>query len=369
MMTERLIDKPTVLTLDAGGTNFVFSAIRDSISVANPVTLPSNANSLDGCLGSMVKGFDAVIGQLDKSPDAISFAFPGPADYPNGIIGDLGNLPCFRGGVALGPMLQERYGVPVFINNDGDLFAYGEAIAGLLPQVNKMLDDAGSPKRYRNLLGVTLGTGFGAGIVVNNQLFIGDNSAGAEIWLMRNPIDTDCFVEEAVSIRAIQRIYRKNSRCQEAEELTPKDIFDIIEGKRDGDLVAAKLSFQIFGVALGDALANALTLTDSIVAIGGGLSNAYKYFAPAMMNQLNGKISSVKGEEVNRLEVGVFDLENEEQREQFCSSSLRKVQVPFSQIQVSYDPQKRVGIGLSQLGTSQAVSVGAYAYAVNKLKR
>ena len=100
---------------------------------------------------------------------ALSFAFPGPADYPNGIIGDLKNLPAFRGGVPLGPLLAETFGAPVFINNDGDLFAYGEAMAGLLPEVNGMLEAAGSPKRFRNLLGVTLGTGFGAGLVLETR--------------------------------------------------------------------------------------------------------------------------------------------------------------------------------------------------------
>ena len=59
---------------------------------------------------------------------------------------------------------------PVIINNDGDLFAYGEAMAGFLPKVNSMLADAGSPKRYRNLFAVTLGTGFGGGIVRDGQL-------------------------------------------------------------------------------------------------------------------------------------------------------------------------------------------------------
>ena len=71
---------------------------------------------------------------------AISFAFPGPADYPNGIIGGyLPNFPSFREGVALGPFLQEKFGVPVFINNDGDLFAYGEALGGTLPEVMQSL--------------------------------------------------------------------------------------------------------------------------------------------------------------------------------------------------------------------------------------
>ena len=112
---------------------------------------------------------------------AISFAFPGPADYPAGIIGDLPNLPAFRGGVALGPMLEAKFGLPVFINNDGDLFAYGEATAGFLPWVNDQLAQAGSPRRFENLVGVTLGTGFGGGIVRRGELLTGDNSMAAEI--------------------------------------------------------------------------------------------------------------------------------------------------------------------------------------------
>ena len=65
---------------------------------------------------------------------------------PNGIIGDLGNLPGFRGGVALGPMLEDKFGIPIFINNDGDLFVYGEAIAGFLPYVNGLLEAGRQPQ-------------------------------------------------------------------------------------------------------------------------------------------------------------------------------------------------------------------------------
>ena len=50
---------------------------------------------------------------------------------------NLPNFPAFRGGVALGPFLKEKFGIPVFINDDGNLFAYGEALAGILPSVNE----------------------------------------------------------------------------------------------------------------------------------------------------------------------------------------------------------------------------------------
>ncbi|HOK86660.1 MAG TPA: ROK family protein, partial [Tenuifilum sp.] len=265
-------DNRVVLTLDAGGTNFVFSAIRGMERIGEPITLPSNGDNLDKCLSGIIDGFSSLMNGLTEKPVAISFAFPGPADYPNGIIGDLGNLPAFRGGIALGPMLEDRFHLPVFINNDGDLFAYGEAIAGFLPYVNQLLAESGSNKRYRHLLGITLGTGFGAGLVVDGNLFIGDNSAGAEIWLVRNAIDPDCFAEEGASIRAVQRVYHSYSKHSHGKPITPKDIYEVLEGKQEGDLVAARLAFQTLGVVVGDAIANAVTLTDSLVVIGGGLS-------------------------------------------------------------------------------------------------
>src|ERR1700722_8527379 len=200
-------DKRIVMTLDAGGTSFRFAAVRGNQPVTKTVVLPSNGDNLDRCLANIIEGFTRVKAQCPKPPVAISFAFPGPAYYPNGIIGDLGNLPGFRGGVALGPMLAKKFGIPVFLNNDGDLFAYGEAIAGFLPYVNGLLKKSGSTKRYKNLLGVTLGTGFGGGIVRDGQLFIGDNSIAGEVWLLRNKLAPEMNAEEGASIRAVRRVY------------------------------------------------------------------------------------------------------------------------------------------------------------------
>src|ERR1039458_8866472 len=181
-------DRRIVMTLDAGGTNLKFGALRGGETLVEGLSIPSEADNLDGCLSAIVRGFESVKRALPEPPAAISFAFPGPADYPRGIIGDLPNLPAFRGGVALGPMLEEKFGIPVFINNDGDLFVYGEAIAGFLPYVNGLLEEAGSPKRYKNLFGVALGTGFGGGIARDGELFPGDNSMAGEVWLLRNKL-------------------------------------------------------------------------------------------------------------------------------------------------------------------------------------
>ena len=122
--------------------------------IVEPVTYPSNSDNLDRCLATMVRGFEEIISRLDSAPVAISFAFPGPADYRAGIIGGyLPNFPSFRDGVALGPFLRQRFGIPVFINNDGDLFAFGEANAGALPEINARIKAMGGKRHMcRNIL-------------------------------------------------------------------------------------------------------------------------------------------------------------------------------------------------------------------------
>jgi glucokinase len=366
MQTDR--DQRTVMTLDAGGTNFVFSAIRANQEVVQPITLPSNAHDLKLCLGTIVAGFTQLEKALADRPVAISFAFPGPADYPAGIIGDLGNLPAFRGGgVALGPMLHEKFGLPVFLNNDGDLFAYGEAIAGFLPYVNEQLKAGGSPKRYENLFGITLGTGFGGGIVRKGQLFIGDNAAAAEIWVMRKKLHPAAFVEEGASIRAVQRVYMAHCRVKPATPPTPKEIYEYACGAGQGDRQAAIAAFEEMGEVVGDALANAMTLIDGLVVIGGGLSAASAVFLPRLVAELNGTIETLDGKHIPRMEMKAFNLEDAADRAAFVRGDVREITVPNSQCKLLYDPLKRIGVGISRLGTSRAVAIGAYAFALHAL--
>jgi glucokinase len=360
-------DQRVVMTLDAGGTNFVFSAMQANKEVVAPITLPSNGHDLTQCLATIVDGFTQVRNVLQQPPVAISFAFPGPADYPAGIIGDLANLKAFRGGVALGPMLREKFGLPVFINNDGDLFAYGEAIAGLLPEVNGRLAAHGSAKRYNNLFGITLGTGFGGGIVRRGELFIGDNAAAGEIWVVRNKLHNRSFAEEGVSIRAVQRVYLDHAKVRHPQTPTPEEIYHFACGWEGGDQAAAVRAFAELGETVGDALANAISLIDGLVVIGGGLAGAAALFLPKVVEEMNGAIETLQGARVPRMEMQVFNLEDEQQLAAFLQGQQREIFVPGTDKTVIYDGFKRIGIGLSRLGTSRAVAVGAYAFALHVL--
>ncbi|MGA2275088.1 MAG: ROK family protein [Bryobacteraceae bacterium] len=357
-------DSRIVMTLDAGGTSLKFSAVRGNRPLIDPFSLPTEADDLDRCLGNIVHGFESVGHSLPEPPVAISFAFPAPADYPRGIIGDLCNLPAFRGGVALGPMLEDKFAIPVYINNDGDLFVYGEAIAGFLPYVNGLLEQAGSPKRYRNLFGITLGTGFGGGIARDGELFIGDNSIAGEAWLLRNKLDPGINAEEGACIRAVRGVYAQCARIPLEQAPEPRFIFDIGMGLAPGDRAAAIEAFRRLGEVAGDAMAQALTLIDGLGVVGGGISGAHPLFLPALIDAVNGVYDSGQ----HRLCACAYNIEDPSQRERFLSGETRQIRVPGSARTVVYDPLARTAIGISRLGTSEAVAIGAYAFALRRLE-
>lgn len=299
-------------------------------------------------------------------PVAISFAFPGPADYENGIIGDLPNFPAFRDGIPLGPFLQKEFGIPVYINNDGNLFAYGEAIAGALPQLNAKLEAIGSSRRYKNLIGITFGTGFGSGIVINQCLLTGDNGCGGDVWAFRNKLHPGKIAEESVSKRAILRVYNDLTNTNEIG-LTPEDIYEIAEGKKEGDRQAAEKSFSQFGEVAGDVIAHLQAFTDGIIVLGGGIIGAEKYILPALKKELEDKLYTFSNLSFDRLQMKVYDLTKENNMNDFFIERSIMVKVPRCNEIVCYNSVKRSAILISALGTNKAISLGAYAYALSKL--
>ncbi|PKP15943.1 MAG: hypothetical protein CVU06_15615 [Bacteroidetes bacterium HGW-Bacteroidetes-22] len=360
-------DSRIVMTLDAGGTNFVFGAIKGEKQIIPHFSLPAAADSLGAVLDNIRNGFRQVANALPVPAVAISFCFPGPADYEQGIIGNLENLPTFKGGVALGPFLEDEFKIPVYINNDGDLFAYGEAIAGLLPEVNDLLEKADHPKRYRNLFGATFGTGFGGGIISRGRMFAGDNSAQGEINRMSNKLYPGHSAEESVNIRGVKRVYMREADLTEKECPEPREIFEIGMGRRPGHMEASKRAFEELAIVAGNAIADAVTLTDGLVVLGGGLSGAWPLFLDRLVEEMNAPHRTFNDRPLDRLEIKVFNLENPDQLKAFIAGERHQIVVPGSTRSISYDPMQRIGVGITRLGTSEAVAVGAYTYALYRL--
>ncbi len=360
-------DKRIVLTLDAGGTNLVFSAIRGNEEIIAPIVLQAHSDDLDRCLGNVVKGFTEAKKQLASEPAAISFAFPGPADYENGIIGDLPNFTAFTGGVPLGPMLEDHFGIPVFINNDGNLFTYGEALSGFMPWLNTQLKQAGSIKQYTNLVGFTVGTGFGSGIVMGDTMILGHSTSGAEIHNTLNAFDPNRNAEESVSTRAIQRVYAEEAGLPFNGSLMPREVYEIARGEKEGVKEAALQSFISLGRSLGNSIANTLSLFDGIVVLGGGLTAAWDLFASVMFEEINRNYEDFRGIPFPRLSYQVYNLEDQSQLREFAGGEGKELIVPGSNRKVIYDGFPRTGVGLSKLGANKSTALGAYAFALQKL--
>jgi len=284
-------DSRIVMTLDAGGTSLKFSAVRGNRPLIDAFSLPTEADDLDRCLGNIVHGFDSVKQSLPEPPVAMSFAFPGPADYPEASSATSQSAGLPRG-VALGPMLEDKFGIPAYINNDGDLFVYGEAIAGFLPLCQWPARTGRQSQALRNLFGVTLGTGFGGGIARDGELFIGDNSIAGEAWLLRNKLDPGINAEEGACIRAVRGVYARCAGIPFDQPPESKAIFDIGMGLAAGNRAAAIEAFRRLGEVAGDAMAQALTLIDGLGVVGGGISGAHPWFLPALVGAVNGVYDS-----------------------------------------------------------------------------
>ena len=167
-------DPRVVLTLDAGGTNFVFSAVQGGArGRSSRSRCPRTADDLDACLQTIVRGLHAGEGRgAGRPPVGDQLRLPRP-----------GRLPArdhrrprqparpSRAGSRSARCSRTASACRSTSTTTATCSRFGEAMAGLLPDVNGLLEQAGSPKRYRNLFGATFGTGFGGGIVQDGRLW------------------------------------------------------------------------------------------------------------------------------------------------------------------------------------------------------
>jgi glucokinase len=165
----------------------------------------------------------------------------------------------------------------------------------------------------------------------------------------------------------VRRVYAQAAKVSFEEAPEPRRIYEIGRGKKPGNKLAALEAFRTLGEVVGDALGQALTLVDGLAVIGGGVSGSWPLFLPALVNELNGTYVGPNGNKFRRLASVAFNLEDAAQRRKFLQGEAREIKVPGSNRKIQYDPLQRVGVGMSRLGTSEAVAIGACAFALRKL--
>ena len=86
-----------------------------------------------------------------------------------------------------------------------------------------------------------------------------------------------------------------------------------------------------------------------------------------ILRSLRSKIHTLGGEELNRVQMKVYNLDNPEEFADFAKGEAKELKVYGSNRTVIYDPQKRIGVMTSEIGASKAIAIGAYTFALNQL--
>lgn len=218
---------------------------------------------------------DAIAGKItekviDKEEIAgIGIGVPGPVDE-KGVIHGAVNL--HWGEMNIEEELGKLTGLPVKAGNDANVAALGELWKG---------GGAG----YHSLIMVTLGTGVGGGIIINEKIVAGSHGAGGEIGHAHvdDTITEPCncgncgCLEQVASATGIVRMAKEALAATKApsilrnSEVTAKSVWDAV---KENDVVAIQIA-EKFGTYLGKTLATLSTVSDpQVIVIGGGVSKA-----------------------------------------------------------------------------------------------
>jgi glucokinase len=277
-----------VIGVDIGGTKLLAGAFDSDLGVSHRTNRP--VLGLDQVeLLDMIADAVAQIRTGVGAVAAVGFGLPCTFDRRTGIAVQAVHLPLRD--LAFAAAMEERVGLPVYADNDGNCAALAEVRAG-------------AARGASDAVMITLGTGIGSGIVIGGQVYRGWMGAGAEIGHMvvdmdGPPCHGNCpnfgCLEVMASGTALVRyaslaVSRRPDTAlgmalEEGHELTGPLVTTLAE---QGDPVAAE-AFQAIGRALGVGLANVVNIFNpSVIVVGGGVIGAGELLlAPARSEMLS----------------------------------------------------------------------------------
>jgi glucokinase len=208
---------------------------------------------------------------------AIGIGVPSVVDVEKGIVYDVVHIPSWKE-VHLKELLEKRYHIPVFVNNDANCFALGEYYFG---------KSKGKP----NMIGLTIGTGLGAGVIINGHLYAGKNCGAGEFGMVD-------YLEQNYEFYASGSFF-KNVYGLNGEEVFKK--------AQNGDKESLKL-YQELGMHLGNAIKLIIYTYDTeLIILGGSVQLAFEFFEKSMWERIN---TFAFPKSVEKLEVKTSVLQN-----------------------------------------------------------
>lgn len=263
-----------IIGVDLGGTH-VRAGVVSAARLAQIVSarIPSSG-SVESVLQIMYELVDPLI---NKEVRAIGIGVPGVVDIENGIVYDVQNIPSWKK-VELKKFMDERYHLPVLVINDANCFALGEKYFG-------------KGKRFHSMIGLTIGTGMGAGIIINDKLYAGVNCGAGEFG---NVEYLDQYVEYYASGQFFENCYQMNGEVVYKKAL-------------EGDPLSIMI-FEEFGTHLGNAIRMILyTYCPEMIVLGGSVSKAYTLFEEKMWERIR---TYVYSNTLEQFQLEVSDLVN-----------------------------------------------------------
>lgn len=266
-ITEKLI-----LGLDIGGTKtaVVLGSQRGEIQWRMQfLTRPERGFKI--VFAELTTNISTALRSAQQTVAAISVSIGGPLDVLNGIIKSPPNLPGWTN-VSLKKMLAERFTLPVYVEHDGNAGALAEFYFG-------------AGRNFRNIVFITMGTGFGAGLILNGQLYRGASDTAGEIGHIRIAEDGPLCYGKAGSLEG----YGSGTGIARLAQIMYPTIWDesatVIEvyNAYKNDSTAARAVFERAGFYLGRGLAIlADTLNPERLILGGiGMRLGDVLLAPA----------------------------------------------------------------------------------------
>ncbi len=270
--------------IDVGATKIIFGLLRNrkvikKIKIATPKTrkkfIAEIKEKIKYLTNFQSKGDQSKIEKINK----IGLGIPGILNYKKGLILKCPNLG-YLNNFSIVKVLENKLGAKVFIENDANCFALAEATLGV-------------GKNNDIVFGITLGSGVGSGLIIKSLRkskiysgsFGGAGEIGHTIIKVKNTVETEELCSE--------KFFQNKGLNSLKEALMAKE----------GNKKSLEI-YQEFGKNLGIILANIInTLDPEIIIIGGGISNAWKYFLPETKKEARNKIFSPLSKKYTKIKI------------------------------------------------------------------
>ncbi|MFB0564231.1 MAG: ROK family protein [Candidatus Aminicenantaceae bacterium] len=245
--------KEATIGVDLGGTKVSIGKVKKSKIVKHTSSGISAEGSEKQILSEIIQAIEEI---FDPGVAGIGVGVPSVVDVEKGIVYEVQNIASWKK-VPLKEILESHFHKPVYVNNDANCFAVGEK-------------HFGKGRKYSNFVGVTIGTGLGTGIIINDRLYCGPNCGAGEfgsIPYKKSILEYYCGGQFFMGEYGIngEQVYAR---------------------AKQGDKTALEI-FEQFGTHVGEAMMIIMFALDpEAIIVGGAISQSFSFFEKSMRERM-----------------------------------------------------------------------------------